>query len=292
MENKNKMPINISEKERQEKINEARTKSFMDYEEGIDVKEWKERIEKERETHDAHSERIIKGEPAFPSEDFEKSRAEAIEKYAHLSEAITANVDKEEILVLDVGSGKQYINRAIFEAMAKKNLNKKMKFIGFDQADKAIEKTSYIGDEKIIEHSYGVGEALPVKNESADVVKFDFTLQGASDEKIKALLSEAKSILKEGGIITVIDHLKQENPIDDMKAKIQNKILNKGMSEFREAKNQKEWEEIFKDNGLEIKIATPYREDGEISEDKPAQFILFVLKKVEEKITTKESVEA
>jgi hypothetical protein len=96
------------------------------------------------------------------------------------------------------------------------------------------------------------------------------------------MLAEAKSILKEGGIITVVDHLRQENPSDDIKARMQNEILNKGMSEFGEkAKDQKEWESLFKDNGLKVESAKPYREDGEVSDKKPAQYILFVLQEAE-----------
>lgn len=264
-------PEPVSEEAKQENINEARKKLSETYMKNEDVEEWKERIGKEKFIHGAES------KMAFLGEGFWKKRGEAIAKNSRISEAI-GSINKEDIILVDVGSGKQHINKAIMEANPEKNI----KVIGFDQSDKATKKASFAGGKKVIESAYGIGEALPVKNESADVVKFDFTFQGASEEKRKTMLEEAKSILKKDGIITVIDHLAQENPSDDKKARMQNALLNKGLSEFdEEAKNQKEWEKIFTENGLIVERATPYREDGEVSDEKPAQYISFVLKKAE-----------
>lgn len=261
----------VSEEVKQEKINEARKKLSETYMKDEDVEEWKEQIGKEKFIHGAEN------KMAFLGEGFWKKRGEAIAKNSGISEAI-GNIDKGDIILVDVGSGKQHINKAIMEANPEKNI----KVIGFDQSDKATKKASFAGGKKVIESAYGIGEALPVKNESADVVKFDFAFQGASEEKRKTMLEEAKSILKKDGIITVIDHLAQENPSDYKKARMQNALLNKGLSEFdEEAKNQKEWEKIFTENGLIVERATPYREDGEVSDEKPAQYISFVLKKAE-----------
>ncbi len=237
-----------------------------------DVEEWKEQIGKEKFIHGAES------KMAFLGEGFWKKRGEAIAKNSGISEAI-GSIDKEDIILVDVGSGKQHINKAIMEANPEKNI----KVIGFDQSDKATKKASFAGGKKVIESAYGIGEALPVKNESADVVKFDFAFQGASEEKRKTMLEEAKSILKKDGIITVIDHLAQENPSDDKKARMQNALFNKGLSEFDpEAKNKEEWEKFFEENGLKVESARLYREDGNISDENPAQYISFILKKAEQ----------
>lgn len=255
----------------QEEINEARKKLYEEYMKNEDADGWKEQIEKEKSIHG------LEGKLAFLGESFWKKRGEAIVKNSGLGEAI-GGIDKQNMVIVDIGSGKQHINNALLEA----NPGKNIKVFGFDQSDKAAKRSSSVEGEKVIESVYGIGEALPVKNESADVVKFDFTLQGASEKKIKAMLSEAKDILKKDGIITVIDHLKQENKKNDLMARLRNLFVNKGMSEFdKEAKSQDDWTKIFKDNGLEIVNVEPYREDGEVSDDKPAQYISFVLKKKE-----------
>ncbi len=260
------------EEAKREEINEARKELYKAYMKGEDVEGWKKKIEKEKFIHDAES------AVAFLGEGFWKKRGEAIAENSGISEAI-GNIDKKDIIVVDIGSGKQHINRAIEEANPEKNI----KVVGVDQSDKATKKASFADGKKVIESAYGIGEAMPVKEGSADVVKFDFTFQGANEEKIQKMLEQAKSILKKDGIITVIDHLKQENPSDDKKARMQNALLNKGLSEFdKEAKNQEEWEKLFEENGLKVESARTYREDGNISEKNPAQYISFVLKKAEQ----------
>lgn len=254
------------------------------------IEERKESIKKEKKVHS------LEHAAAFLGESFWGKRAKAIVENSEIGEVI-GNIEKEDIVIVDIGSGKQHINRAILDV----NPDKDIKVIGVDQSDKATKKASFSDKEKVIESVYGIGdaipakdeensgetfimrEALPIRNESADVVKFDFTFQGANEEKRKQLLESAKRILKKDGIITVIDHLALENPNDDKEARSQNYLLNKGLSKFDEKpKNEEEWINFFKDNGLEVEKSKPYREDNKSGEKYPPQYILFVLKKTEQ----------
>ena len=91
-------------------------------------------------------------------------------------------------------------------------------------------------------------------------------------------LEEAKRILKDDGIITIIDDLPQEKFIDEKSAEIKSKTRNRRPVKLNLHSNE-EWIEIFENNGLRIESSTIFGDD---EENKKEQFISFVLKKVKD----------
>jgi len=207
-------------------------------------------------------------------EDWLERRGIFIAEKSGINKAIE-DIKKQEIIIADIGSGKSGIN----EAIIKNNPDNDIKIIGFDESDRATEKVSK-SSERNIGSAYAIGEKLPIEDKRADVVKFDFTFQEADDEMMDKLLKEAKRILKDDGIITVIDDLPQEKFIDEQFAKIKNKSENRRPGKLN-LHSKDEWGKFFKDNGLEIENSTVF---GDEEESKKEQFISFVLKKAEEKV--------
>lgn len=188
-----------------------------------------------------------------------------------ISEAIE-NIEEQKIVIADIGSGKQHINEAILE-----NSKKHIEILGFDESDRATKEVSKSG-EGDIESFYAIGENLPIKGKKVDVVKFDFSFQEANDEMTDKFLEEAKRILKDDGIITIIDDLPQEKFIDEKSAEIKSKTRNRRPVKLNLHSNE-EWIEIFENNGLRIESSTIFGDD---EENKKEQFISFVLKKVKD----------
>lgn len=186
-----------------------------------------------------------------------------------ISKAIE-DLESEEIIIADVCSGKQHINEAIVE-----NSEKDIEILGFDESDRATKEVSE-SSEGDIESFYAIGENLPVNDKTVDVVKFDFAFQEASDKMTDNFLEEAKRILKDDGIITIIDDFPQEKVIDEKSAGIKSKIMNRRSVKLN-LRSEEEWKKIFRENELEIENSTIFGDD---KENEKKQFISFVLKKV------------
>ncbi|MCK4799877.1 methyltransferase domain-containing protein [Candidatus Parcubacteria bacterium] len=187
-----------------------------------------------------------------------------------ISEAIEG-LECEKIVIADICSGKQHINEAILES-SKKNIE----ILGFDESDRATKEVSR-SSEGDIESFYAIGENLPIKDEKVDVVKFDFSFQEANDEMTDKFLEEAKRILKDDGIITIIDDLPQEKFIDEKSAEIKSKTRNRRPVKLN-LHSDEEWRKIFKKNELEVESFTIFGDD---EENEKEQFISFVLKNKE-----------
>ena len=199
-------------------------------------------------------------------------RGELMAERSGIGQAIN-EIDEQEITVIDIGSGKQHINEAI-----KNSSDKDIKVIGFDESDRATKKVSESDREKNIGSARAIGEKLPIKDGEADVVKFDFTFQEADDKMTEELLQEAKRVLKNDGMITVIEDLSQEKFINEQSAEIKSELRNRRSVKLN-LRSDEELQQLFEDNDLEV-VGKP-TVFGEDEENKKEQFISYVLKKVE-----------
>ena len=222
-------------------------------------------------------------------EDWLERRGKLIADRSGVNETIE-NIEKQKIIIADIGSGKSGINEAIIN-----NSEKDIKILGFDESDRATEKVSE-SSKRNVGSAYAIGENLPIEDNKVDVVKFDFTFQEADDEMVDKLLEEAERILKDDGIITVIEDLPQEKFIDEQSAKIENKVKNRRPGKLN-LHSKEDLEKLFKDHNLEIKKLTEPEDHevevknpiifGDDEENKKEQFIAYVL----EKAKVKEKVE-
>jgi len=254
--------------------------------------------------------------------------AEEIEKEFKIDGEMGDNQDSKDVVIVDFGSGKQHINREIYNQIKESRSELNLRFVGLDRSDKATDSVSFeniteiqedeilkIIDEykdidniegneeeamnkiesrlkkiginnKVIESVYSLTDLAPIKKESnyddlipiksgsADVVKIDYLLQEVDDEKAKEILLGAKRILKEGGFITIIDHI--ENEKEEKNAMIKNIARNRALSSLN-FRTEDEWEKLFKECGLSGN-GKKFREDDKSGEKYPAQYIFYKLK--------------
>lgn len=201
-------------------------------------------------------------------------RGKLIADRSGVNKAIKDIKDKK-IIIADVCSGKQHINEAIVE-----NSEKDIEILGFDESDRATKEVSE-SSEGDIESFYAIGENLPVNDKTVDVVKFDFAFQEANDEMTNKFLEEAKRILKDGGVITIVDNLPQEKFIDKRSAEVKSGAKNRRPVKLN-LHSDEEWRNIFEKNELKVKNSTIFGDDEESKdENKKEQFISFVLKNKE-----------
>ena len=192
-----------------------------------------------------------------------EDRAEMIVERSGVNEVVKEMGD--DVTVVDVGGGKQHIEREIIET----NPDKKIEAVGVDVSDYASKE---VGEK--VESVFGAGENLPIKNESVEIATAYFTFQELNDNQQREVLKEMKRIIKEDGRIVITDELPQEG----VAACAKNILLNLKVSKFN-IRSDKEWRKFFKENGLEVESSQIFGED---EENKKEQFISYVLKKVEE----------
>ncbi|MEA2098252.1 MAG: methyltransferase domain-containing protein [Patescibacteria group bacterium] len=197
-------------------------------------------------------------------------RGEFIVERSDINEAIE-DIEEQEIIIADIGSGKQHINEAMI-----KNSSKDIKILGFDESDRATKEVSESGKGNV-ESFYAIGENLPIAGNEVNVVKFDFTFQEANNEMTDKLFKEARRVLKDNGRITIIDELPQEKFIDEQATEIKSKTRNR-RSVKSNLHSEEEWRNIFEKNELEVENFTIFGDD---EENEKEQFISFVLKKAE-----------
>ncbi|MCK5084422.1 MAG: methyltransferase domain-containing protein [Candidatus Pacebacteria bacterium] len=198
---------------------------------------------------------------------------EGVEEESNIS-GVTDETQKNKIVIADICSGKSGINEAILKKFSERNIE----IIGFDESDHATKKVSESSDHNI-GSAYAIGEQLPLKDESVDIVKFDFAFQEADEKTRIRFIEEAKRILKSGGMITFIDELPQDSFVSRQSNKLKSRLYNRRFGKLDIQENDK-LSKFFTENGLEIVKRKCFREDG--NSEKPAQFVSYILKEAEQ----------
>lgn len=180
--------------------------------------------------------------------------------------------DQEDEILKIIDEFKDIDNIEGSEEEKVSEIESRLKKIGINQ--KIIESvyslTDFVPTKKKSKHD----DLIPIKSESADVVKIDYLLQEVDDKKVKEILFGAKRILKEDGFITIIDHI--ENEKEEKNAMIKNIARNRALSNLN-FRTEDEWEKLFKECGLSGN-GKKFREDDKSGEKYPAQYIFYKLK--------------
>ena len=189
-----------------------------------------EKLEEVKEGHSdpmsAKDKIIHKVSEAGPVQNWLEDRAEMMVEESGVNEVIKKMGD--DITIVDVGGGKQHIEKGIIKA----NPDKNIKTVGVDVSDYASSEVSKSEERGKVESVFGEGENLPIKGESVEVATAYFTFQELNNDQQKEILEEMKRIIKENGRIIITDELPQEETSEGVVARAKNILRNLQVSKF------------------------------------------------------------
>lgn len=211
------------------------------------------------------------GDLPFVRSELEKMEGKMMER-SGINEVIERMDDR--IIIADIGSGKQYADKAIVKA----NPDKEIKIVGIDPSDYASKRVSESEAGEKIGSVFGEGENLPIEKESVEIAMSNFTFQELDNEQQKRVLEEMGRIIKENGRIIITEDLSQDSLSGEAYARAKIAIYNLEISKLN-MHSDEEWKEFFEENNLEVESSKKWGND---KENKKEQFVTYILKKIEE----------
>jgi ubiquinone/menaquinone biosynthesis C-methylase UbiE len=166
---------------------------------------------------------------------------------------------KPDGVYLDIGTGFGHI----VERIVREEEDKNVKFLALDPAWKPLKKVR----KRLAKEAEGrvsfmkaIGEQLPIKDKSLDGVSLFFVLHHTSLEGQSQIFNEIKRVLKENGLLFLIEDTPGNEQEREGNAKWDRRLNFESKDEKHYYQSNEEWREFFKKNDFEL-IESAYFED-------------------------------